>query len=360
MATRRLLIVDDSVVIRQALIAALSREPSLHAVGAASSGRVALMKIPLLHPDVVALDLDMPEMDGVETLTAIRQSYPRLPVILLAASTPQSSVAVVDALARGGTDYVLKPAGAVPTDAALRDLVGELISKIASCCPDVADLPMPPLQRGASNRIGASRGVTGRVDVLAIGVSTGGPVALMDLIPRFPADFPVPVLIVQHMPPVFTKLLAERLAAKARLPVAECPPCGTLAPPQVWIAPGDFHMAVEPEGDVVRIVRQKHPPENSCRPAVDVLFRSVARVYGSHALAVVMTGMGQDGLRGCESIQAAGGQVLAQDEPTSVVWGMPGFVARAGLADQVVPLSGLGDEILERVYRHRPIQWRTA
>jgi two-component system chemotaxis response regulator CheB len=175
----------------------------------------------------------------------------------------------------------------------------------------------------------------------------------MDLIPSLPADFPIPILIVQHMPPMFTRLLAERLAANSRLPVAEARTGAAVAAGQVWIAPGDLHMIVDRGDDGVRLVTHRGAPENSCRPAVDVLFRSVAQVYGAHALAVVMTGMGRDGLRGCEQIQTAGGQVLAQDQTSSVVWGMPGFVARAGIADLIVPLRSLGPEIVDRVWRRR-------
>jgi two-component system chemotaxis response regulator CheB len=191
---------------------------------------------------------------------------------------------------------------------------------------------------------------------LAIGASTGGPDALTDLVPRFPPDFPVPILIVQHMPPVFTKLFSERLATKAQIPVAEGSPGQALTAAQAWMAPGDFHMAVERDGDAVRIVTHQQPAENSCRPAADVLFRSVAAVYGPRALAVVLTGMGQDGLRGCHQIRAAGGHVLAQDEGSSVVWGMPGIIVRAGIADQILPLDKLASEILERVRRHRQSQ----
>ena len=175
----------------------------------------------------------------------------------------------------------------------------------------------------------------------------------MEVMPVFTVDFPVPILIVQHMPPVFTKLLAERLAASASIPVGEGMLYQTLAPGQAWIAPGDFHMRVERDGDEIRLLTERTAPENSCRPSADVLFRSVAQVYGGHVLAVVMTGMGQDGLRGCEQVRAAGGQVIVQDEASSVVWGMPGFVARAGLADHVVPLKALGAEIVDRVWRDR-------
>ena len=221
------------------------------------------------------------------------------------------------------------------------------MSKIGVCLADAGCRPAGGTRAGHVTR------TPRRVDVVAIGVSTGGPAALMEMIPKFPADFPVPILIVQHMPPIFTNLLAERLALRASIAVAEGALSHLLTPGHAWIAPGGLHMAVECDGEAVRLTTHRDPPENSCRPAVDVLFRSVARVYGPRALAVVMTGMGQDGLRGCEQIQAAGGQVLVQDESSSVVWGMPGIVARSGLADRVLALSELGAEIIERVYRHR-------
>jgi two-component system chemotaxis response regulator CheB len=175
----------------------------------------------------------------------------------------------------------------------------------------------------------------------------------MNVIPAFPVDFPVPILIVQHMPPMFTNLLAERLAARARIKVAEGAASQLVEPGHAWIAPGGMHMAVGRDGGAVRLMTLHDPHENSCRPSADVLFRSVADVYGPHALAVVMTGMGQDGLRGCEHIHAAGGHILAQDESTSVVWGMPGRVARAGLADLILPLGELAAAIIGRVYQSR-------
>jgi two-component system chemotaxis response regulator CheB len=242
----------------------------------------------------------------------------------------------------------------VPSDAALKALLDELVAKVGLWCPVgthrsqlvVATSDAPSLREGGSF-------AAARVEVLVIGTSTGGPGALMDLIPQLPADFPVPILIVQHMPPVFTKLLADRLDATSRIAVGEAASSQSISPGRAWVAPGDFHMEVRRDGEIVRILTNRSAPENSCRPAVDVLFRSVASVYGPSVLAVVMTGMGQDGLRGCREIQAAGGQIIVQDEASSVVWGMPGFVARAGLADQVLPLSRLGDEIIARVMRQR-------
>jgi two-component system chemotaxis response regulator CheB len=358
MLKRRVLIVDDSVVIRRSLTDTLSRDHHFEVVGSAPTGRVAMMKIPIVRPDVVVLDVEMPEMSGIETLTAIRRAYPQLPVIMLSVPTDRGAAETLDALALGARDYVTKPASGMNSDESLRILSGEVISKIQICIPDAARdslgenswKPVP-----ASKRLPASSGTssTKRVDVLAIGASTGGPNALMELIPALPADFPVPILIVQHMPAMFTKLLAQRLAAKCKISVEEGSSRQRLLPGTAWIAPGDLHMVIAREGDDVRILTHRGPPENSCRPAADVLFRSVAQVYGSHALAVVMTGMGQDGLRGCEQIHAAGGQVLVQDEASSIVWGMPSFVVKAGIADRILPLKVLGGEILNRAWRFR-------
>jgi two-component system chemotaxis response regulator CheB len=184
---------------------------------------------------------------------------------------------------------------------------------------------------------------------VAIGVSTGGPNALAELLPALPATFPVPIVIVQHMPPVFTRMLADRLNSRCAVGVIEAEGGEPLLPGRVHIAAGGRHLALLRQGTSIVTVATDDPPAHSCRPAVDVLFRSVAALYGSSALAVVLTGMGQDGLRGAEEIRVAGGQILAQDEPSSVVWGMPGFVAKAGLADAVLPLDALSDEINRRV-----------
>lgn len=199
----------------------------------------------------------------------------------------------------------------------------------------------------------AERGIT-PVRIVAIGASTGGPNALAALFAELPATLPVPVVIVQHTPPLFTSSLVGRLSAGSSLAFREARDGDRLEPGRVWIAPGDHHMRVVADGGGARIGLDQGPPENSCRPAVDVLFRSVAAVYGSGALAIVLTGMGKDGLRGCEEVHQRAGQILVQDRSTSVVWGMPGFVANAGLAHAVVPLPDLAAELLRRIARPRP------
>lgn len=187
------------------------------------------------------------------------------------------------------------------------------------------------------------------MEIIAIGVSTGGPNALATLLSAFPANFSVPVVIVQHMPPVFTKRLAERLTSQCQIRVDEGKMGDILQPGRAWIAPGDYHLIVERHGTEVRLRTHQAPPENSCRPAVDVLFRSVAKTYQAGVLAVVLTGMGQDGLHGCKCIREVGGQVLVQDQASSVVWGMPGIVADAGLATKILPLNQMSSEIIRLV-----------
>jgi two-component system chemotaxis response regulator CheB len=346
----RVLVVDDAVVFRRLVSDELSKDPALEVAGTAANGRIALAKLPQVNPDLVILDVEMPEMDGLATLRELRKTYPRLPVIMFSALTERGAEATLDALALGATDYFTKPANAGGLDAALEVLREQLIPKIKTLCEKPSGGPaLPPAVR--TGAAAPTRPVCrpGAVGVLAIGSSTGGPNALAEIFPRLPADFPVPVVLVQHMPPMFTRLLAERLTAQSAIRVQEGTAGAVLQPGQAWIAPGDHHMIVVRDGTEVRLLTHQDPPENSCRPAVDVLLRSVAKAYGPQSLSVILTGMGQDGLRGCEVVREAGGQVLAQDEATSVVWGMPGYVARAGLADRVLPLNLISDEILRRV-----------
>jgi len=343
----RILVVDDAVVFRRLVSEELARDPALEVVGTAPNGRIALQKMPQLNPDLVILDVEMPEMDGLTTLAELRKTYPRLPVIMFSALTERGAAATLDALALGASDYFTKPTTVGGLDASLQVIRDELVPEIKTLCASAAGRAAPPAPPPAVPP--RHRGRRGPVGVLAIGSSTGGPNALAAVFSRLPADFPVPIVIVQHMPPMFTRLLAERLSAEYRIPVAEGSSGCALRPGHAWIAPGDHHMIVVRDDTQVRLLVHQDPPENSCRPAVDVLLRSVAQTFGPNSLTVILTGMGSDGLRGCEALRESGGQILAQDEETSVVWGMPGYVARAGLADRVLPLHLIAAEILCRV-----------
>jgi two-component system chemotaxis response regulator CheB len=350
----RILVVDDSVVVRRMVSDVLASDAQLEIAGTAANGKIALAKIPQVNPDIVILDVEMPELDGLGTLVEIRKSLPALPVIMYSTLTQRGAEATLEALSKGATDYVTKPSNVGSAAQALECIRTQLIPKIKAICVRVLGFhPSSPLAAAlAAMTIPPPLAIPRReerIDIVAIGISTGGPNALAILIPSFPRDLPVPVVIVQHMPPVFTRLLAERLAAKSQIGVEEGYPGTVLKPGCAWIAPGDYHMVVSNDRNQVTLRTHQGPPENSCRPAVDVLFRSVANIYRSHALAVEMTGMGQDGLRGCERIHEFGGQILAQDQATSVVWGMPGFVANAGLADKILPLDQLAMEIIRRV-----------
>ena len=347
--------VDDSVVVRRMLTDALSSDPQLEVVGAAANGNIALARIPQLNPDVVILDVEMPELDGLETLKRLRQTQHFLPVIMFSTLTQRGASATLDALSLGANDYVTKPANVGSASQALEQIRAELIPKVKIFGAGKTGIDFTsvtyrrPAASPSTQGIPASARHTGRVEVVAIAISTGGPNALSELVPEFPADFSVPIVIVQHMPPLFTKFLADRLDAKSQIRVEEGAPGQVVAPGHAFIAPGNYHMVVQREEGAVVIRTNQETPENSCRPAADVLFRSVAETYGAAALGVVMTGMGQDGLRGSERIREVGGQIVAQDEVSSVVWGMPGYVVNAGLADKVLPLAELGNEIIRRV-----------
>jgi len=457
----RILVCDDSVVIRKLLTATLSEVPGLEVVATAGLGRIALAKIPQVNPDIVILDVEMPEMDGIETLKQIRKIAPRLPVIMFSTKTDRGAAATIEALTSGASDYVAKPSNvgnvliamqrvreemvpkiqaltagaalrpgsarttlppaprttlapplagvrtqAMPTMAAAAAAVGgtttttttssvPVMSARAASRPSVGAMAMPtttqlvptsplsqpmpaptfvppaplpaassrfsiPAARIRSNtnsplvvdgpiRLSPPLGRRPPVEIVAIGASTGGPNALAMLLTQLPAEFPVPIVIVQHMLATFTRHFAERLATQCRIKIVEASAGDVLVPGQAYIARGDHHLLVERRTGRATLAMNQGEVENFCRPAVDVLFRSVAHIYGAGALAVVLTGMGHDGLLGCGAIREAGGDVIVQDEASSVVWGMPGFVARAGLASQVMPLDLLGGEVRRRV-----------
>jgi two-component system chemotaxis response regulator CheB len=341
----RVLIVDDSVVVRKLLSDALAPSPDVQVAGTASSGSIALARIPQLNPDVITLDIEMPGLNGIQTLIEIRKLYPKLPVIMFSTLTERGAAITLEALAQGASDYLTKPTNSESLASAMEQVRRELVAKIVCLARrSTGTTAAAPVVAVPKKKSGDRR-----MDILAIGTSTGGPNALAEVIPRLPADLPVPVVVVQHMPPLFTRLLAERLDSKSPLKVHEAEADAELEPGHVWIARGDYHMVVARKGTKVVLKLNQDPPENSCRPAVDVLFRSVAQTYGGNTLAAVMTGMGADGARGSQHIREAGGDILVQDEASSVVWGMPGAVVSAGVADKICPLQELSQEMVRRI-----------
>ena len=348
----RVLVVDDSVVIRRLVTQALSEDPTLEVVGTASNGSIALSRIPQLNPDVITLDIEMPEMDGLEALRRLRPTYKDLRVIMFSTLTERGAAITMEALILGADDYVAKASNMGALDRSMASLRDELIPKIKqffTLQEASSTQPPPPLNGARKLQIPALTPSLTAPKVVVIGVSTGGPMALGQLVPQFPAGFPLPVLIVQHMPPLFTRLLAERLQASSALKVEEASEGALVEAGKVLIARGDYHMRVARKGPQTVVALDQGPQENSCRPAVDVLFRSAEEVYGGASIAAVLTGMGYDGTRGASVLKAAGAYVIAQDEATSVVWGMPGAVVRAGLADAIVPLDGVVPAMLKRM-----------
>jgi two-component system, chemotaxis family, protein-glutamate methylesterase/glutaminase len=354
MSRIRVLVVDDAVVIRRLISDVLGSEPDIEVVGVAANGRLALAKIPQVNPDCITLDIEMPEMDGLQTLVEIRKTWPKLPVIMFSTLTSKGAARTLDALTLGATDYVTKPANVGSFTEATDRLRQELIPKIRAHTgrkPPGAPAPAPP-PRTAVRETRSTR----PIEVICIATSTGGPAALSTVVPSIPVSIGVPVLIVQHMPPLFTALLAERLNQSSALTVCEGSEGQLVEPGHVYIAPGGRHMEVHRKNGKVVVALTDAPPENSCRPAADVLFRSAASVYGPAIVAAVLTGMGQDGLRGIEPMAEAGCEIIVQDEGTSVVWGMPGAVVHAGLACQVLPIDQVGQALIRAVERRRLVR----
>ncbi|HEX3005188.1 MAG TPA: chemotaxis response regulator protein-glutamate methylesterase [Angustibacter sp.] len=360
----RVLVVDDSVVVRRLVSDVLASDPEIEVVATASNGRLALNRLDQVAPDLVTLDIEMPELDGIATLRELRARGNRVPVIMFSTLTERGAAATLDALEAGASDYVTKPANVGSINESLEQVRLSLVPKIKALVPRpksaglattvprqaaVAHLPRAATSGPVVLAPRAAR--TAPFRVLVIGCSTGGPDALARLLSGLPADLPVPVAVVQHMPPVFTKQFAMRLDRTLPFHVVEATAGQVLEPGSVYVAPGDHHLALTSSGGRVVTVVNQEPPENFCRPAVDVLFRSAARVYGRDVLAVVLTGMGTDGRRGSQDVVTAGGSVVVQDEATSVVWGMPGAVAQAGTAEEVLPLAELAPAITRRLAR---------
>ncbi len=355
MGVINVLVVDDSVVIRKLVTTVLDGDPDLRVVGTAASGRIALSKLLQVAPDLVTLDIEMPGINGIETLRELRKTHPRLPVVMFSTLTERGAAATLDALTAGASDYVCKPANIGSVPEVMETVRAQLVPKIKGLCRASRSSRPAPAAATRPAVLPSRGGATppGRIDLIAIGSSTGGPDALTSVLPQLPADLPVPIVLTQHMPPVFTRLFAQRLDSKCRLRVKEAEEGDAVEPGLVLIAPGDRHLELRQTGSGVRVRLSDAPPENFCRPAVDVMFRSAAAAYGENVLGVVLTGMGSDGARGAEVLRRASAEVVVQDQESSVVWGMPGAVIAAGQAQRVLPLRSVAAELALAAARGR-------
>jgi len=338
----RVMVVDDSVVVRRFISEVIASDPQLEVVATAANGKLALQRLNQVEVDLVTLDVDMPELDGIATLRELRKRRPGLPVLMFSSATSRAAATTIEALTLGANDYLTKPEGLAGLEAARARLKQELIPKIKALCPAPRTATIPIL-------LDLPAPLTAPVTAVAIGVSTGGPSALHTILSALPAALPVPIFIVQHMPATFTAQLAIRLQQATALAVSEVQVPARVEPGRIYLAPGDFHLVVDKSPGGLTVRTNQDPPEGSCRPAADVLFRSVATAYGAGCLGVVLTGMGADGVRGCEAIKHHGGSVIVQDRASSVVWGMPGAVVKARLADAIVPLDRIAFEITRRI-----------
>lgn len=343
----RVLIADGSTSNRLILRRQLADAVDVSVVATASSGRQVLRQLEACDPQVVILDVDMSEMDGLATLAALRKTRGTLPVIMFSSRLQRGARETVDARLLGANDCLLKPED---PETLAHCIEHELLPRIRSFGRAESAPPKPEASAEAKpakpSRVARTRPPFG---VIVIASSTGGPIALERLLVGLPRPLSVPILIVQHMPEGFTESLAERLAAKTGLAVREAEDLAPLTAAQIWVARGDHHLFVQRARNDFRLRLNQEAAENECRPAADVLFRSVAELFGPRALAVVLTGMGNDGLKGSRRIRETGGQVLVQDQASSAVWGMPGQIANAGLANAVLPLDQLSREIAHRM-----------
>jgi two-component system chemotaxis response regulator CheB len=334
----RVLVVDDSAYVRKVVREMLSRSPFLEVVGIARDGAEALELVEQLRPDVVTLDLNMPGCDGLEFLRRQMARRP-LPVVVVSVAS-ESGELVMQALDAGAVDVVQKPT-ALATDRVF-EIAADLVAKVKAAA--AARVPVPAAAPATPPATATPR--AGRTDILVVGVSTGGPQALKRLIPLLPADFPIPVAIVLHMPVGYTELFARSLASVSRLPVSEARDGEPLRPGSVLVAAAGYHLSVVRRADRVVSRFSLQPLDTPHRPAVDVLFRSAAEVFGDRTLAVVLTGMGSDGTAGAGWVKAQGGRVFTEAEETCVVYGMPRSVAEAGLSDASIPLDRMAQAIL--------------
>lgn len=346
----KIMVVDDTITYRQILSKVVESLPGAELISSASSGRTALMKLESLKPDLVFLDVMMPEMDGIETLRHIKEKFPAVEVVMVSGVDKEAAKVTLSSLELGALDFVAKP-HATSMEEGLSHLTEALEPVIEVVRQrkgkSSRPAPKPPLVPAAKAPEVPKGKPKGGYSAILLGISTGGPNALHDLFSALKTKLSVPVMIVQHMPPMFTASLAERLDAVSPMTVKEAEAGEAALPGHVYIAPGGKHMALYRDGGALKLQIMDGPPVNHCKPAVDVLFDSAAKLGDLNPLLVVMTGMGKDGARGASKLRAQGAYCLIQDEPSSVVWGMPGAVYEAKAADEVLPLGKLGARMLE-------------
>lgn len=335
----RVMIVDDSAVVRGLISRQLETDPEVAVVARAANGRAALMELERTPVDVIVLDLEMPVMDGMTALPLLIAAQPDVRIIIASTLTTRNAKLGMQALQAGAADYLSKPDGGslVNAEAFNRDLLAKvraLGARRTPPHPTHAAIPAPPAAPRPRRTV--------RPEVIVIGGSTGAPPALMQVMQSLRAGPSQPILIAQHMPPIFTAMLAEQLERAGGWPCAEAVDGEPVRSGRAYVAPGGWHMAVARDAGSVVIRLNQDPPEHFCRPAVDPLLRSVAQAYGASAVAVILTGMGSDGALGCQALASAGGRFAVQDEATSAVWGMPGAAARTGQCEAILPVSQVG------------------
>jgi len=354
MSNKRVLIVDDSCLFQRLLSEVISAHKGMEVVGVASNGKIALSMMESTRPDVVTLDILMPEMDGFQTLIELRKNWPDVKTLMISSLTSEGSDAALDALALGASEHASKPSSGSGINSLRECMENDILAKVEALCglevqkvPPIAKAPAQvTVDKAALPRTAST---SAAIDLIAIGVSTGGPDALAKLLSTLPGDIGVPIVIVQHMPAEFTAKLATRLDTVSKLTVVEAQLGHKLRAGTVYIAPGNYHMVLDQIDADVIVSLNMDQPENSCRPSVDPLFRSIPPIYRNRCLGVIMTGMGADGLNGCQELSAEGCPIIVQDQVTSVVWGMPKLVAMAGLALEQVPIDELSDVITRYV-----------
>ena len=351
----RVLVVDDSALMRQFISDILNSDPRIEVAGTARDGKDALKQIQFVRPDIVTMDVEMPNMSGLQALEEIMRTNP-LPVIMVSSVTQEGADTTMKALALGCVDFIGKPSGSISLN--IRDIGQELIDKVIAA--STARLRTRSGFFGGASKVqdfGLGSGFrkmmppvsTGRRDIVAIASSTGGPMALSDLIPRLPKKFPVPIVITQHMPKEFTSSFARRLNESSEVEVVEGFDGLTLKPGRVVIAPGGSHLIVKRRAGVAVCGLSDAPPVLSVKPAANIMFLSVADEYGGNVLCVILTGMGRDGTDGAVALKRKGAYVIAERQKTCVVYGMPKAAVDAGIVDEVLPLNEIADAMVRLV-----------